>query len=120
MARLQYQDLKTYNSKVSRTFLWKELAPKVMHIWNEEFDFPIKQKHLVSNSIRLTLYNDDKIGPVEVGSEEFCFPLFFYNGHGIKDHFYVFKNDLAVGKVLLHTTFEPYPPQAMVREPTPP
>lgn len=120
VAKVHLQDSKQYKSKLSRTFMWKELAPKVMHVWNEEYDFPITQKQLVQNTIRVTLISEDKRGPVEVGSEEFCFPLFFYNGHGIKDHFYVFKNELAVGKILLHTSFEPYPPEQMVREPTPP
>lgn len=90
-------------------------------MWNEEFDFEIRHKALVQNSIRITLYNNDERRgtPVEIGFEEFSFPLFFYNGHGIKDHFYVFKNDLAVGKILLHTSFEPYPPEPE-RVPTPP
>jgi len=45
----------------------------------------------------------DKAGGTltEVGKEEFYYPLLFYNGHGIKDQFHIFKNFLAVGKILL-------------------
>ena len=46
---------------------------------------------------------------MEVGSETFYFPLLYYNGHGIKDHFYIFKDGVAVGKLLVQSIFEPYP-----------
>jgi hypothetical protein len=90
-------------------------------VWNEEVEFEIRDKRLVASTLRLTLYNDDlKSGhPMEIGYEEFMFPLLFYNGHGIKDHFFVFKNDLAVGKVLLQTSYEPFPPEPP-SEPSPP
>lgn len=101
MAKIEYQNLLTYKSNVSRTFAWQEQAPKILHIWNEEVDFQIRDKSLVSSMIRLTIYNDDPRGPKEVGYEEFCYPLLYYNGHGIKDHFLIFKDNLAVGKVHL-------------------
>jgi hypothetical protein len=27
--------------------------------------------------------------------------MLYYNGHGIKDHFYIFKEGVAVGKILI-------------------
>ena len=42
----------------------------------------------------------------EIGKEEFYFPLLYYNGHGIKEHFHIYKDNLSVGKILLQTQFE--------------
>jgi hypothetical protein len=93
----------------SRTFLWKELAPKVLHVWNEEFQYQIFDQSFVSSTIKFTVYGEFQHGvQVEVGSETFFFPLLYYNGHGIKEHFYIFKEGVAVGKILVQSIFEPY------------
>ena len=55
----------------------------------------------------------------EIGKEEFYYPLLYYNGHGIKDHFYIYRNSLAVGRVLLSTTFDAYAPGEFEPEPDP-
>ena len=35
--------------------------------------------------------------------------MLYYNGHGIKDHFYIFKDGVAVGKLLVQSLFDPFP-----------
>lgn len=61
------------------------------------------------STIKFTVYGEFEQGTqVEVGSETFYFPLLYYNGHGIKDHFYIFKEGVAVGKILIQSLFEPY------------
>jgi hypothetical protein len=50
---------------------------------------------------------------LEVGSETFHFPMLYYNGHGIKENFYIYKQGVAVGKVLVQSSYEPYSPEAL-------
>jgi hypothetical protein len=81
-----------------------------MHIWNEAIEFQITDKSLLSSAIKFTIINQEPVGrqPIVVASETFYFSLLFYNGHGIKDRFFIFKDGLAIGKVFLQTTYEPY------------
>ena len=82
----------------------------MLYIWNDQFNFDVCDRSLVSSAIRFTLLHETAKSSLEVGSETFYFPLLYYNGHGIKDNFYVFKNGQAVGKLLMKTSFEAYPP----------
>lgn len=49
----------------------------------------------------------------ELGYEEFHFPLLYYNGHGIRESFHLYKNNRAVGKISLSTSFEAYSPREL-------
>ena len=61
-AKVEFQQVRSYRSKVSRTFQYAEIAPKVMHVWNEEYEFEVKQKEHVANMIRITLFSEDRRG----------------------------------------------------------
>ncbi len=37
IAKIEFTGQNTVKTDPSRTFLWKELAPKILHVWNEEF-----------------------------------------------------------------------------------
>jgi len=39
--------------------------------------------------------------------------MLYYNGHGIKENFYIYKQGVAVGKVLVQSSYEPYSPDAL-------
>ena len=48
----------------------------------------------------MTIFHENDYGlKHEIGTETFYFPLLYYNGHGLRDHFYIFQDTLAVGKV---------------------
>ena len=57
----------------------------------------------MSSAIRFTLLHETAKSSLEIGSETFYFPLLYYNGHGIKDNFYVFKNGQAYPPVIPET-----------------
>ena len=82
------------------------------HVWEEGFDFPVKLKSLVHGTIEVTISTLDRTrgSLIEVGSEQFQYPLLYYNGHGIKDHFFIYRDNLAIGRLLLSTSFENYAP----------
>ncbi len=109
ITKIEFQGQHTVKTDPSRTFLWKDLAPKVLHVWNEEFQYQIFDMSFIESTIKFTVYGEfDQGTQVEVGSETFYFPLLYYNGHGLKDHFYIYKEGIAVGKVLIQSIFEPY------------
>lgn len=77
-------------------------------MWEESFDFPVKRKGLVRETIEITISTLDRTrgSLIEVGTEQFQYPLLYYNGHGIKDHFFIYRDNLAIGRLLLATSFE--------------
>ena len=80
-----------------------------MHTWNEELEFSINEKSLLQSTIKFSILGElDGRRQEEVASETFYFSLLFYNGHGIKDRFFIFKNGLAIGKLFLHTSYKAY------------